>query len=522
VLAGLIGSITEDGPVQQQPSGGDGTERQASATATAPVAPVRVREMEVKLQGAPADLARIVHLPLVEAVRQGPAQRVRQVTTYSDTPELDLLRRGLALRTREQDGQRRHGVKTLSSGAEMTGIAGRDEWEWAAPPAGLAPPAELAGVLDEALQGRLVPLFRTDVRRTLVTVAPDLLTLIEIAVDIGHVAVFGPDGGQTLAQLSEVELELKAGRAAELLEFAALLQDQLPLRLTLRSKADTALALRGIRLPAAPPAPPLFTPATTVADAFRSTLRHALSAVLAAEDAVRTEVTTETVAALRDAVQQAAAVLALFRPLLTDPHGAMLRRQARAMMRPLQRLAACTALEAAADGGAADPLALARRRACARLDKALRAPAWRGFVLQAAAWLEAGGWREGAEGRLEQPAATRIPALLECRLQKVRGAGPATAGRRARRRLARRLAAFARALALFRDLGTPSPMAAPAAAALAEAAGDAAGFDRARRLAQRLRRHAGGSDRGALDAASERLRERRRKAVARLAALARR
>ena len=61
-------------------------------------------ETELKLLLAPQDLRRLRRDPRIKALQQGRASTRRVHSVYYDTPELSLLRAGLALRLRSDGG----------------------------------------------------------------------------------------------------------------------------------------------------------------------------------------------------------------------------------------------------------------------------------------------------------------------------------------------------------------------------------------------------------------------------------
>src|SRR5690606_3175435 len=85
---------------------------------------------------------------------------------------------------------------------------------------------------DGELAGRLQPALETEFRRSLRTVRPSGGGVIELAFDVGAVRA-----GEATLPISELELELKDGRAAQLFELALGLIELVPARIEVRSKA---------------------------------------------------------------------------------------------------------------------------------------------------------------------------------------------------------------------------------------------------------------------------------------------
>jgi triphosphatase len=166
-------------------------------------------------------------------------RRLQLVSTYYDTVDRALRRRGLVLRVRERDGRFVQTVK--SDNAEASGPLARGEWEDAIPGPQPSPQAPESGqFLPSELAERLVPLFQTEVKRQAIDLSPQPDTRIEAAIDRGQIRAPGRQGRE---RISEVELELKSGVASALYDVALDLLAVAPVRLELRSKAE-----RGYRL----------------------------------------------------------------------------------------------------------------------------------------------------------------------------------------------------------------------------------------------------------------------------------
>src|SRR5262249_45147084 len=157
---------------------------------------------------------------------------------YFDTDKLDLRKHGLTLRVRRNGKQRLQTVKAVDGQAATT----RGEWEHAVRSdqpdfkAVRGTPAEKV-LKKKKIRSAIKPIFETRVTRTTYPVKVGR-SLIEVAFDQGEI-----DTGQESAPLSEVELELKRGKAADLFQLAKTIAHKAPLELALVSKAE-----RGYRL----------------------------------------------------------------------------------------------------------------------------------------------------------------------------------------------------------------------------------------------------------------------------------
>lgn len=331
--------------------------------------------------------------------------RTRLVSTYFDTPDHALAQQGLALRVRERDGCF---IQTVKSN-ERTGVTGlaRGEWEDAvrsAQPDLQAP--ETGRFLGPEITGRLVPLFRTEIGRRTIQLAPAPDTRIEAAIDRGRVYAPARDSSEAI---SEVELELKSGSATALYDIALDLLAVAPVRLERHSKAA-----RGYRLAAAEAAPVAAVHAVAVDldprlrgdEALRRIGGTCLDQILQNEAAVLAGV-AEGVHQMRVAVRRLRAVLAAFRRMLPADQ----RRQASEELRWLadalgparnldvfETVLLAPARSALAEPGIIEALteAAGRRRkaAYAKAAKAIRSTRYTALLLRQLRWFESCGWRD--------------------------------------------------------------------------------------------------------------------------------
>jgi inorganic triphosphatase YgiF len=209
------------------------------------------REFELKLRLGPKQFVRMAELFGARAVAKPTTRRLKSV--YFDTPDHGLATRRVALRVRH-DGERR--VQTIKTeSGDRQGYA-RGEWERELggdqpelsdlPKAGEAS-SLLAGA---AVQERLEPVFETDFERSEWLLDLGEGTEVVCTLDQGEVR-----SGSKRSAIREAELELKAGRAAEVFDLARCLHRDAPFRMEPRSKAAVGYALRAFT-----PAPPKFAP----------------------------------------------------------------------------------------------------------------------------------------------------------------------------------------------------------------------------------------------------------------------
>ncbi|MEK1904562.1 MAG: CYTH domain-containing protein [Pseudomonas sp.] len=201
------------------------------------------KETEIKLRVSRETLAALRDHPLLKKRNKSGWEQRELFNQYFDTPERDLAQAKVALRLR-RDGEQF--IQTLKTrGQSVAGLSERNEWDWYLPKAKLDTkkltddcwPASLA----ELDKKQLKPLFTTDFVRQKAEIAwgrGKAKVVIEAALDLGKVVA-----GEGEEEICELELELREGDPAALLELAAELAADLPLM-----PCDISKAERGYRL----------------------------------------------------------------------------------------------------------------------------------------------------------------------------------------------------------------------------------------------------------------------------------
>jgi len=199
-------------------------------------------EIELKLHIQPEDANLLYGHPFILEHAQHEPELHYLTSIYYDTPVQSLRKNELGLRIRECEQRFYQTVK--SSGEHIGDLHHRHEWE-----------AEIAGsvpdltVLTPDIRERveviiakqvLQPIFKTEFQRTSWQLAFADGTQVELALDFGKVCA-----GQQEEQISELELELKAGDTAKLHEIADVLSKSIPLTVENRSKAARGYQLCG-------------------------------------------------------------------------------------------------------------------------------------------------------------------------------------------------------------------------------------------------------------------------------------
>lgn len=202
-----------------------------------------VKETEIKLRVSRETLAALREHPLLKKRNKTGWQRHELFNQYFDTPERDLAQAKVALRVR-RDGEQF--IQTLKTrGQSVAGLSERNEWDWPLSKAKLdikklsaeCWPASLA----ELDKKQLAPIFSTDFVREKADIAwgrGKAKVVIEAALDLGKVVA-----GEGEEEICELELELREGDPAALLELAAELAADLALM-----PCDISKAERGYRL----------------------------------------------------------------------------------------------------------------------------------------------------------------------------------------------------------------------------------------------------------------------------------
>src|SRR5208337_2967109 len=193
----------------------------------------RQTETELKLVLSPAGERRLEELAAFRPPRASPPQSERIVTTYFDTPNRDLSRRGLSLRVR-RTGEKR--IQAVKADGNAGAVKARGEWEW--PIEKEEPDLGLAASTPPEIDKELGPVVVTDVVRTKRVVQLEGTT-IEVALDSGAI-----EAGDASEPLHELELELREGTPAALYRLALALHAAAPLAVEVESKAARGYRLR--------------------------------------------------------------------------------------------------------------------------------------------------------------------------------------------------------------------------------------------------------------------------------------
>lgn len=279
-------------------------------------------ELELKLQLAdPRRWSELLSaLPIGPFAEATAPRRIPMEARYFDTADRALQKAKMALRVRREGASWVATVKT--DGSARGGLHQRGEWN--VPAAGPDPDPELfagqaiAPELKKCIAGEaLLPLYATRFERHVWNLRLPDGSAIELVADRGHILANGKR-----RPIRELELELKSGALAGLLETAAQLAAAFPLRLESRSKLHRALLLAGDCQDTAPPpvtAPELPAAASATAKAA-ALLRQTLHDALGMEAwLLQNPQDAASLKALHEAQRRLLGLLRLFKPLLPHP-----------------------------------------------------------------------------------------------------------------------------------------------------------------------------------------------------------
>jgi inorganic triphosphatase YgiF len=195
-------------------------------------------ETELKLQIAPEQVEVFLQHPLLQTVADGSVFK-HLYSTYFDTFDCALLKKGIGLRIRKIGDKYVQTIKTAGSG--LGGLHQRQEWETEV--SGEMPdfkqlPNDILPMLKGINLNHVEAIFTTDFMRQTWQLKLETGNHIELALDLGKIET--PLASEPL---HEIELELKSGSVAQIYQTALSLQKALPLTIENQSKAERGYAL---------------------------------------------------------------------------------------------------------------------------------------------------------------------------------------------------------------------------------------------------------------------------------------
>jgi len=362
-------------------------------------------EIELKLAGAFDTLENLFKSAI--APRAKTVSR-HLISSYFDTEDLRLRRRGFTLRVR-QDGD--GFVQTVKAEkGSMQGVMRRGEWttpiDGPTPDLARLGDPEVREKIGLIVPGELQPIFTTDVTRHIkkyrINRKGTEKASIEAALDRGEIRCNG-----VTEPISEIELELLQGSHITLQREAARLHKKLALRFQSLSKAERGFALGLGERPRGEKAnPPKLKSDTSVEESLERIMANCVSHWLANHAAVLDGGDIEGVHQMRVALRRMRSALTIFKDVLPADDLAWLQREAKSLI---------GALGTARDWDVFDDELLRpvlnahpedaklkilqeavneeRRLAYEHARATLGSPAYLRFILELGAWLEDRGWR---------------------------------------------------------------------------------------------------------------------------------
>jgi inorganic triphosphatase YgiF len=364
-------------------------------------------EVELKL-AATAGALTPAKRALLEMAGRDDAAPATLVSTYYDTADRLLQRRGLTLRVRNRNGEYVQTVKAEDPGSALP--FSRGEWEDAI--TGALPdcnaPNSGPRLPDAAGAAAFHPLFTTVVRRAVVTVEPDEHTAVEGALDEGEIRTAAT--GRT-APICEVELELKRGDPAAIYDIGLSLAKIAPLRIEPRSKSERGFALidgETDKPQVVHPPAVVLDPAMRVEEALQKFGRDCLEIILRNEPAALAGM-PDGVHQMRVGIRRLRAALALFKRMLPPDQFDQVEAELKWLSGSLGPARNWDVFasgilpkvkSALVSGGELEALSerteRERRQAHAAAAAALRSPRYTTAILELSRWLTARGWRDQA------------------------------------------------------------------------------------------------------------------------------
>ncbi len=275
-------------------------------------------EVELKLELSPDDIERLIRQPWLCADE---THSQRQLSIYFDTTDHELRKRGYSLRVRSIGDGFVQTVKSLNGGA---GLFDRGEWESGVP--GPGPDlAELAATpLAELCLDKLQPIISSDVNRTSCRMRPDGAE-IELDIDQGTMRARGRE-----LPVSEVEIELLRGETGAALALARRIAAEVPVKLSVMSKAERGFALADGKLGKVAKAEGVPVRAEmNVGQGFATIVSVCLRHFRLNEPLVIEQRKSEALHQARVAMRRLRSALSLFRPAIADEEFERMRDELR-------------------------------------------------------------------------------------------------------------------------------------------------------------------------------------------------
>jgi len=385
-----------------QESRGNGRD---AAGGVAPPSAVSEPEIELKLAGVGNALETLWASTVAARTR---ATSRHEVSTYFDTSDLRLRRRGFTLLVRQVGDDFVQIVEAAERAA-----SGRDQQrEWSSPIDGPTPDLakldapEVLEKIGLVVAGELQPIFTTDVtrhtKRFRVNRNRRDAALIEAALDRGEIRCNGRSEG-----ICEIGLGLLEGSTRAVQREAVRYLEQSPLQYQPLSTAERGFALAFGEHPKGKKAvPPRLGPRVSVDEGLERVMNSCMNHWLANHAAVLDGRDIEGVHQMRVALRRMRSALTILKSALPEDDRSWLNAEAKALIGDLGGARDWDVfveellqpiMDARPDDASLDVLKDAvneqRRLAYERARATLRSPRYLRFMLELRAWLDGHGWR---------------------------------------------------------------------------------------------------------------------------------
>jgi inorganic triphosphatase YgiF len=337
--------------------------------------------------------------------------KIRQLrAVYHDTPKRDLAQAGISLRIRAAGDERIQTVK--ADGAGNAGLFARSEWE--------TPVESDEPVLDDstpvkALLGERVqsiaPQFEVRVERR-AWIVTEGEAEIEVVLDRGEVLA-----GDRRDLIRELELELKAGAPAALFAWARKIDELVPARLGVLTKAERGYRLSEPVRSVFKAEPVRLNADMTAAQAFQHVAQACVRQFRLNEAVLLGDRAPEALHQARVALRRLRSAFSIFKPLFAgDARAGALREELRWLAGELGTARDLDVLLGRARAGALhERIQKAREEAYVQVEAALSSPRVRRTMLDLTEWLADGAWlvAAGTQDRRNEPVREFAAAALE-------------------------------------------------------------------------------------------------------------
>lgn len=363
-------------------------------------------ELELKLAVPPRALHGAERLPWLRKLATGAVSRDSLDSIYFDTKKLKLRKHGVSLRVRKVGARRIQTIKGLDGApAALARPEREDEVASNRPRLKYAKGTALAEFATKKFKSKLRPIFHTDVRRAVLNLHVDDSD-IELAFDRGRLSA-----ARRSEPISELELELKNGRARDAAALARRLQRSLPIAFEPRAKADRGYALFTGELDRPVRAAPITLEADQSAAAAFARIGMSCLSHFAANDRAVLARQSEGVHQMRVGIRRLRAAISLFGDMVRDSETEDVKNDLKWLtekLAPARDLDVLTR-EAIAPLRKANPdqteifrlerdATRKRDKEFARASEAVSSERYRDLVLKTVFWLIDGKWSHAESG----------------------------------------------------------------------------------------------------------------------------